>query len=911
MSRLILPMPLTCFNSARFASISCFARPCGNSMTTTYDIHDVGSFTGANLQTSQRNDVTPTLSVAAGTGGQKTGEMSVKPTSDMVDPGYSNGGAKLDQPSSWNPIISTTQGALVRPNINGDDLATFMTDLVGEDTGVHASIFQNSIDEMDIDHLCSFFNFVKTIPLSYEANAGDLLTTIDLSPFQVMGPNRPFIASPQFSLTIQEFVASMFRYYTGGLRFKFEVVGPRELSGSLVFVLRYGDWDAPASYLDEATGQSVIMDFRFTEREVVLRVDPVTPLIWQQPYYTMAQNATGLIPKPLLQHCSYGTLHIFYGSKLATSSAVYTAPPELNFFMANDSDTQYSRLQPCSNLSLIPIPPPPAVRTAPEDSDDESVVMIPPDIESFHGTKFGTRRLALAPKSATIHTDASRMETTISKIPLATPPAAAPTSLPELAAKWTILDTITIDGSSTGLLWSATHPADVLKAQALYAQQASVYYRGDVEIQLTPLTAGWAAGKVILTFNPFATPASLYSLTRQSQLPHVTLDLSAQEAVSLTVPFQHYLEFFNSNDPTIVGSFQLSVMNVPQFPTTGISELDIRIEARWPRFETYIPAATGLVPSFSTFARRGRHGHTLLPVKEMSGDGAKETVEDRPLTSSEAASEPGISVNAASPVPMREPNIMKNFRNLWKRPIPLGTVPVTFPVTEREVGFVLTCNPFSPGETDFKNSNFHNLISSLYAGYRGDFIITLVCRDSDITNISVTVGTMCATNYTGGSLVATPVTGLLAFSGTPSRSTPPQANRSARMLTASGLAPPGLQAPVAYNPVTTMRFDGTVRFTVPFQSSNRWAAIPATVGDVNTAYPAARNDIIPYVVLQAQVPSVDTETHYCEFDVWVQPADGARCAVFCGVPPLALDYVLTGSAPFRNQYWDTNFPFSP
>jgi hypothetical protein len=833
---------------------------------TVNDIHATGN---VNVGTEGvKNDATATNTLSAGGEGEDS---------------FGLAGA-LDQPNNQPVPYPTRSMPCVRPNIDGPDLQTTLGDMGAQDSTGHPTAFLTSNDEMDVSTQIEKFNFLKTISLNYASNPGDSIATLDLSPAQAV--TNGLADESNIVLTMFEFFTLLFRRFRGGFRLKFQLVGPRELAGNLIFSTQYQRWGSAPAYATAYTGQKVSWDFSSSERELVIRVDPVTPYVWLQ-HQIYNFSGTGAGPTN-----SYGTLYLYYGSKLTTSTVAYASPPQLNVWIAADPDYQVDNMQMCPNLSWTAPPLSRRPRIA-SSSTDDSVVILPPSRTS---KTTGVKHLRAKPQmmaakvaaAGTVHEGNQPEEQLAHKpIALAHPPATAGTDIKTLARMWYLYTTLNITTQGTGNILSViSHPQQTIAAQTLWALGASNLFRGTVKIKFTPLSTGWVGGGFIACFNPFASTGDTISITLASQLPHVFVDLSSQSPVILTVPFRHFLDWWDvasyNTGAYSMGCFNVILVNPLQYVTgSSATSAQVKVEISFDDFETFLPSALGLA---------GVVGHIDVPHMDPVADLSQTTTTDQPLVSSISDEVQGVSTNTGMGQPDLQPRPYANFKNLWKRPngfhLPDVVLNATTPYQ------VLDLTPFNPFQYsaggDGISASLAGMIANLYAGYVGDWIAHLVMRRATgLVNAYMFVLNTRNTSPTLNELLLyTPV--------------PTQAYQASRY---GDIPYEGQTFPVSSIPLTTVEtFPSEFRCSVPFKSLTRFAGVPSSTSNLATS---ATNDSRLFLALWTPDATEDTNITV-SMDLFTQPGDGARCAVFTGVPTMKVDVPVLLATGDPTNYPDTS-----
>jgi hypothetical protein len=249
----------------------------------------------------------------------------------------------------------------------------------------------------------------------------------------------------------------------------------------------------------------------------------------------------------------------------------------------------------------------------------------------------------------------------------------------------------------------------------------------------------------------------------------------------------------------------------------------------------------------------------------------------------------GVSVNTGAPLPDLQIRPYNSFKNLWKRPNGFHLPDVVLNATTPFAILDLTkYNPFQySAGNDSISVSLAGILSNLYAGYVGDWVAHLIIRRA--------TGLVCAHMF----VMETPNTNptlaeLLLYTPIPD-----QLYQSSRY---GDSAYEGVTQPVSSLPLTTVNtFPSEFRCGVPFKATTRFAGIPSSTTNAATS---ATNDSRLFLALWSPDPTEDTNVTVA-MDLFTQPGDGARCAIFTGVPPMYVDVPVSLETGLPSNYPDT------
>jgi hypothetical protein len=141
-------------------------------------------------------------------------------------------------------------------------------------------------DELSIDYLKSIYAFWKVYTWTELGGQGDLLFKIPLSPCNYYSSTVDTNTLPVYNFTPVSFLAQMFTYYRGGLKFKFKLVKTEFHSGRLIFGFFPCDptidsTGAEVTYANLSYVQKTVIDVR-DDVEWEIEIPWVSTTSWKQ-----------------------------------------------------------------------------------------------------------------------------------------------------------------------------------------------------------------------------------------------------------------------------------------------------------------------------------------------------------------------------------------------------------------------------------------------------------------------------------------------------------------------------------------------------------------------------------------------------------------------------------------------------
>lgn len=196
--------------------------------------------------------------------------------------------------------------------------------------GTRSDLFGSDIDEMDISFIVAHESYLTSFSWSDANTSGVLLSAINVSPGVCSSIGVP----PNiFKPTAPAFVASMFQYWRGSIKFKIQVTKTAYHSGRLRVAFIPGcSLPIPAT-IDYNQGYSEIVDLR-TSDEIVLTIPFVSNTIWK-PSELISFSQTGSLPSSL------GVLSITVLNQLRHPDTV-AGTLQCNIWISGGDDLQFS-----------------------------------------------------------------------------------------------------------------------------------------------------------------------------------------------------------------------------------------------------------------------------------------------------------------------------------------------------------------------------------------------------------------------------------------------------------------------------------------------------------------------------------------------------------------------------------------
>jgi hypothetical protein len=820
----------------------------GNSTSTQQNFY--GSNNNATSTSSASQAITPSLSVAAGTGGQNASlekNAAPEPTAKVKGPAPP-ANAKMERlirPSDGTTSmlqmtpIPVTNGVQIRSTIDGHDHAMNLTDHAATELDVDSSDLGIEADEMTHSFFRNKMSLLGITAIPYATVAGDLIASVPITPFQYFRHGFSQINIPLF-LTVLEWFASLYYWWKGSIKMTLQIIAPRELSGRLAIVYGYGLSAAPP-YADAIRAGVINFDFDAENREITFIVPYVNARCERM---SCPLRGTFSATTPEYDPNGIGNVYIYSATTLAGSNAIYSRPPELNIYIGGGPDFRVFKLSPLASMGYDQAIPPTDARLD-DDSDDSSVEIVspPPSVKN--------RRLKPSAKmlsaNTIFHADTTKGQVTARRVQRKGEPVE--NSLIGFAAKFDVITTQTIQTTTTNVA-KFNFPSDLLTVQAQYAKSASTFFTGDVVLRIKPVAAGWLGGSIIAAFVPFKNKAATdYPASRLTQLPHVVLDLASDAGVELVIPFISQETYWYDGCPD-VGSIHVLMLNQLQTPSTGTSKQDVVIEAAWINFKTYIPA-----PISTSLLSEKPHAPPAS-AKSDRADDAHAVTDNAHQTSTEL--DTAIPITAvAAPTESRE--YESDFKRDMHRLAP-----------SRLYAFNLV---MSHMDLDVTFAGLAHHLSRIYAGFRGSMIVQCLLQSN-----AIDLQTVFAT-----------------------KNAPPGATWDTFLLEAGGQTDlvtqqPGQQFAHSNPPIT--RASGNhqnVRLRLHMETATRWVA---TQPNTTLAYGNAPFGRGKLTFLQS---SIGAETDG-RMIVYTAPSEEARFFHFIGIPPVYMNPAIEPTTSVETNY---------
>jgi hypothetical protein len=445
-----------------------------------------------------------------------------------------------------------------------------------------------------------------------------------------------------------------------------------------------------------------------------------------------------------------------------------------------------------------------------------------------------------------------------------------PIQLDKFAEKFATKEVFTVT-SSTQPLKRYAFPADVLLAQALYAQSAMRYVAFDLVVRVTPLGSGWVGMPYILSFFPYlqadattVSPGSPESSpVALTSVQYALVDLSSNEPVELVIPYRYHKEFFNSADPTeYFGTVVLSPsIFTLQVPSVGTNTVDVEVQFGTRNFYSFVPSEIGNSVLFADVAAAPDDWDAISVaqgsiMEEVLGSEGNEDTSDSPLTLDEIRDDKPVAPIATAYYPP-DPRVINHLSDILKRPFSLGLF------AQLVQGIVVSLPATLQNNVLVPNNSSNGWLLSLYRAWKGDLVYAvenLQPQPGD-ENMAILQPITELSGTAAGTDANLPFRANFGFSFTVPNDTPP----------AIGSNSWGGDAPMIIS--GERRF----RFNVPYHSLNKFTVYDpfGTTGlpTVDTQ-PASEVDI--YFGNQLSADPVATT-----FRIIQQTADSYRLSHFC------------------------------
>jgi hypothetical protein len=201
--------------------------------------------------------------------------------------------------------------------------------------------FATVTDEMDMDYLKRRYTYVGTFQQTTEPPA-TVLYSIPMSPMLIAKNTIGNVAQVQDPVPFLSYLGIPFRYWTGSLTYKLQVIGTMMHTTKIYVAFNYGVFNSPTTLLDATSQYGVVYEVTQGSNEFEFRVPYVATTPYKQVY-----NGT------YDERNTMGYINIVV---LNTLIAPVSVQPyiDYNIFMAAGPDFTYEILS-SSNDSLVPI----------------------------------------------------------------------------------------------------------------------------------------------------------------------------------------------------------------------------------------------------------------------------------------------------------------------------------------------------------------------------------------------------------------------------------------------------------------------------------------------------------------------------------------------------------------------------
>jgi len=513
----------------------------GNIQTTVNHIHGFGNTISSSTETSS--------SVAGGYGTSATTEHlrhnPPPPTSGFIKPiSHAMRVTAQSHATNYMPYLPTNNAPAILPSLDGDRFGVACADGIADVVPVTPEIMGVAVDELDHEFFKNRMALVDTFSVPSTAVSGTFIGSWYMHPFQAL-QNAKAKDGSRVMLTPLEFLAATHESWSGGINWRLQIVGPRDISGRLYICFSYGNnSDDILDFNKAIAGPSIIFDFDSVTREIVFTSEFISDADKKYPVYFFGENANA---QGVNDAASVGRIAVYMGSKISRSNATYSNPIEINRWMCGAENFQVGQLYMCPSLT------------------NNSTPRITAQSTVINSTKAPVR---------TIVPHKAEMATT------------QDVDIQRLGEKWTYLDQVSITGSTAlGSVKKYNCPLNFSTNLAGYALGIGRYFRGTLHVRVTPTSTGWCGGMAILSYAPFTT--STFYASQCTQMDHVLIDFSSNQPVELVCPFASVGQYYVTGKLTHV--IQLSLLNKLQFPTTGSDSVDLTLEYKWSDLQVFVP----------------------------------------------------------------------------------------------------------------------------------------------------------------------------------------------------------------------------------------------------------------------------------------------------------------------------------
>lgn len=197
--------------------------------------------------------------------------------------------------------------------------------------------FGTVTDEMVSEYLYRRYSYMGRFQISKEDAAGTILWTIPMSPTPTLGQSVSIV--PMGSIIqdtvwfpLLSYLSLPYRYWTGGLRFKFLVSATMMHTCKIFVSFNYGSFDTPTTLLDSASQYGTSIEITQGSNEFEFSI----PYVATQPYLPVSSGYNNLTN-------SMGLMHVVVQNELIAPD---TVPPTISVavFICGSDDFSYEFL---------------------------------------------------------------------------------------------------------------------------------------------------------------------------------------------------------------------------------------------------------------------------------------------------------------------------------------------------------------------------------------------------------------------------------------------------------------------------------------------------------------------------------------------------------------------------------------
>jgi len=868
--------------------------PDGQAEGGTMSIHTDNFYGNGDSDISpERQTAEPNIGVppvpAAGMDMPINGSTVSTAVDDALELGVIAESARLTpQHATMAPVV-TCNGPLLRPNLNGVQSGVVMDDDMS--TGFHATNknFGAEVNETSSTFFKHQFGLVGVY--NCDGEPASIIFDLPVHPFQ----KQPKNLFEKYTPTPTEFLALVHTFWRGPLRFRIQFIAPRDVTMRMSLHYIVGQPNPqPAITIDQAN-QYPTLNYTFdaSNRELLYEAADFNAIPWK-----INPAREGTFPTLTDSSCNGRLIAIMHQKPLSNINYNRLGQIIVTFAGGKNFDVRCTRVPPW--ISLDPVSKPPALR---HHEGYEVVDAVPESGEAPQevgemGDPVPTESLPplIAPNSGIGQADKvayiQESNESTAAIPAATTRVQFVNEMRQntvpsirfdrLANRYVVLTQLQIAGDTVSQYAVAT-PKELLKGQALYLAKSALYWRGKAMFRFTPITNGTAGGLVIAAWWPYRTGTP--SIEQLYSLPHVEIDLSSNQKVDFSVPFQYFQDFFKGPD-VISGGLHLFILGTVQYPTVGnIAYVPLRIEVAWADFEVCVPVPVPTCP-----AEYDPHGQGTI-VGESGGKGKSSGMSiDTANMTSAARNYSHITVNKTPPLaPLTATKasvVERDLIHICHRPTLVFADTLTIPPGGKEV--IELENPTSwQDNTLTRARGFQPILAALYAAFYGDWVWDIITNSTE-QNSRIYART---TTQTGDDEID-----LVNMIGLPVPA-PVIGNQDCRFGYGAVDEP---YPSNATDPTTTAHLPGKITLRNCIRSNNRYVA--STTGLFDSG-----DNTVSFVALWRG--SEASETDHVDIEAYLSLGDGARYGIFTGMVPFYVSATnnQAGATSVITNYPDWHF----